>query len=124
MGSGKVRWVGISIAETAVEGGRGTAPVPLLSSPLSCAGIIILVHCLTSKRRRPCQLRLSPLSHTICKLPLLLPEYFHAYLSHFQVMTAAAAAFRRAVLEADPRLAEAMYLAQVLKHIMKDEMMA
>ena len=34
-------------------------------------------------------------------------------LSYFQVMTAAAAACRRAVLEADPRLAEAMYLAQV-----------
>ena len=30
-----------------------------------------------------------------------------------QVMTAAAMAFRRAMLEAEPRLAEAMYLAQV-----------
>ena len=47
--------------------------------------------------------------------PLNLPvSQFHLFnTSSAQVMTAAATAFRRAMLEAEPRLAEAMYLAQV-----------
>ena len=44
---------------------------------------------------------------------LVAPPGTLVHTSFTQVMTAAATAFRRAMLEAEPRLAEAMYLAQV-----------